>query len=84
MDSETSSKYCRNVVLTESETKADYILEAAATEHAVDGTTHQQWHFTLMNKDDVLMTTHPEVHLAHKFKHHFEEVCKYINGETKK
>lgn len=74
------SKYCPNVVLTQVETKADYILEAAETVSADEGTTYRNWHFTLMNQDgDVLMTTHPETHFTHKFKHHFEAVCKFIN-----
>jgi hypothetical protein len=74
------AKYCPNVVLTENEKKADYVLEAAETEKASEGTTYSQWHFTLMNSDgDVLMTTHPEIHFGHKTKHHFEEVCKFIN-----
>jgi len=75
------SKYCPNVVLTQNEEKADYLLEAAETTTADEGTTHNTWHFTLMNKDgDVLMTTHPEMHmLSNRFKHHFESVCKYLN-----
>ena len=74
------SKYCPNVVLTQNETKADYVLEAAETMSADEGTTSRHWHFTLMNRDgDVLMTTHPERHLTKRFKHHFEEVCKFIN-----
>jgi hypothetical protein len=75
------SKSCPNVVLTQNQSKADYILEAAETVKSSDGTSHQQWHFTLMNRDgDVLTTTHPEVHFAHHYKHHFEEICKFING----
>jgi hypothetical protein len=74
------AKNCPNVVLTENEKKADYVLEAAQTMSANEGTTHRQWHFTLMNSDgDVLMTTHPEIHFGSKTKHHFEEVCKFIN-----
>jgi hypothetical protein len=74
------SKYCPNVVLTQNDAKADYILEAAETVSADEGTTYSHWHFTLMNKDgDVLMTTHPELHFGKKFKHHFEAVCKFVN-----
>jgi hypothetical protein len=74
------SKYCPNVVVTQSEDKANYILEAAETMSASEGTTSRHWHFTLMNPGgDVLMTTHPEAHFTHRYKHHFESVCKYIN-----
>ncbi|SRR6266568_4466104 len=74
------TKYCPNVVLTQNEAKADYVLEAAETVSASEGTTHRRWHFTLMNAEgDVLMTTHPETHFTHKSKHHFEAVCKFIN-----
>lgn len=67
-------------MLTQNDTKADYILEAAETVGADEGTTCRHWHFTLMNKDgDVLMTTHPETHFGNRFKHHFEAVCKFIN-----
>jgi hypothetical protein len=41
------AKYCPNVVLTQ----ADYVLEAAETVRADEGTTYHKWHFTLMNKD---------------------------------
>jgi hypothetical protein len=55
-------------------------LEAAETVSASEGTTSRHWHFTLMNPGgDVLMTTHPETHFTHRYKHHFEAVCKYIN-----
>lgn len=74
------AKYCPNVVLTQSETKAQYVLEAAETVSANQGSTSGHWHFTLMNSDgEVLMTTHPEWRLIHGFKHHFEAVCKFIN-----
>jgi hypothetical protein len=74
------AKYCPNVLLTENQSKADYVLEAAETVSADEGTTYRHWHFTLMNSDgDVLMTTHPEAHFTHKYKHHFEDVCKFIN-----
>ena len=74
------TKYCPNVVVTQNESKADYVLEAAETTSVDEGTTYKHWHFTLMNADgDVLMTTHPEMHFKNKFKHHFEEVCKFIN-----
>lgn len=74
------AKYCPNVVLTQNEAKADYVLEAAETVSASEGTTHRGWHFTLMNSDgDVLMTTHPEAHWTKRFKHHFEAVCKFVN-----
>jgi hypothetical protein len=66
--------------IPEHEKKADYVLEAAETVSASEGTTYRHWHFTLMNSDgDVLMTTHPEIHFGNKMKHHFEEVCKFIN-----
>jgi len=78
--SEGFSKYCPNVVLTQNDAKADYILEAAESVSADEGTTYNHWHFTLMDKDgDVLMTTHPEIHFGKRFKHHFEAVCKFIN-----
>jgi hypothetical protein len=74
------SKYCPNVVLTQNQDKADYLLEAAETVSVDEGTTYKRWHFTLMNADgDVLMATHPEIHFGHKTKHHFEDVCKFIN-----
>ena len=74
------AKYCPNIVLTQNEAKADYVLEAAETVSAADGTTHRHWHFTLMNEGgDVLMTTHPETHFRNRFKHHFESVCKFVN-----
>lgn len=74
------AKYCPNVVLTQNDAKADYVLEAAETVTADEGTTYHKWHFTLMNKDgDVLMTTHPEIHWGSKMKHHFQSVCKFIN-----
>jgi hypothetical protein len=76
------AKSCPNVVVTENADKAQYVLEAGETQHASDGTTYSRWHFTLMNKDgDVLMTTHPEVHFGHKYKHHFDALCKYINKQ---
>jgi hypothetical protein len=74
------ANYCPNVVLTQNDKKADYVLEAAETVSADEGTASRRWHFTLMNLDgDVLMTTHPETHFTHRFKHHFEQVCKFIN-----
>ena len=82
------SKYCPNVVVTQNESKADYVLEAAEAKSGSQGTTH----FTLMNLGgDVLMTTHPTgsgygvggIHFTNKFKHHFEEACKYINRSNK-
>jgi hypothetical protein len=73
-------KYCPNVVLTQNEAKANYVLEASETVSADEGTTYKHWHFTLMNTNgDVLMTTHPEFHFGKTFKHHFEAVCKFIN-----
>ena len=45
------SKYCPYIVLTQNEAKADYVLEAAETISANEGTTHKHWHFTLMNHD---------------------------------
>src|ERR1700719_2956613 len=49
------AKNCPNVVLTQNESKADYVLEAAETTSASDGTTSRHWHFALMNSDgDVL------------------------------
>ncbi len=80
--SEGFAKYCPNVVVTENESKADYVLEASSKMTYSDGDSYSHWHFTLLNKDgDVLMTTHPETHVAHRFKHHFVSVCKYINGK---
>ena len=80
--SEGFAKYCPNVVVTENESKADYVLEASSKTTYSDGDSYSHWHFTLLNKDgDVLMTTHPEAHFTHRFKHHFESVCKYINGK---
>ena len=73
-------KYCPNIVLTQNEAKADYVLEAAETVSAHEGTTHERWHFTLMNANgDILMTTHPEFHFGKVVKHHFEAVCKFVN-----
>jgi len=58
------------------------VLEASSKTTYLDGDSYSHWHFTLLNKDgDVLMTTHPEPHFTRKFKHHFESVCKYINGK---
>jgi hypothetical protein len=80
--SEGFAKYCPNVVVTENEARADYVLEASSKTTFSDGDSYSRWHFTLLNKEgDVLMTTHPEAHFAHRFKHHFESVCKYINGK---
>lgn len=74
------SKFCPNIVLTQNEAKADYMLEAAETISADEGTTYKHWYFTLMNHDgDVLLTTRPEIHFGKKTKHHFEAVCKFIN-----
>jgi hypothetical protein len=76
------AKYCPNVMVTENEAKADYVLEASSKTTYSDGDSYSHWHFTLLNKDgDVLMTTHPERHFTHRFKHHFESVCKYINAK---
>ena len=78
--SEGFAKYCPNVVVTENEAKADYVLEASSKTTYSDGDSYSHWHFTLLNKEgDVLMTTHPEAHFTHRFKHHFESVCKYMN-----
>jgi hypothetical protein len=80
--SEGFAKYCPNVLVTENESKADYVLEASNRTTYSDGDSYSHWHFTLLSKDgDVLMTTHPERHFTHRFKHHFESVCKYINGK---
>ncbi len=80
--SEGFAKYCPNVVVTENETKADYVLEASSKTTYSDGDSYSHWHFTLLSKDgDVLIATHPEAHFTHKFKHHFESVCKYINSK---
>lgn len=80
--SEGFAKYCPNVMMTENEAKADYVLEASSKTTYSDGNSYSHWHFTLLNKDgDVLMTTHPETHFTHRFRHHFESVCKYINGK---
>lgn len=80
--SEGFAKYCPNVVVTENEANADYVLEASSKTTYSDGDSYSHWHFTLLNKEgDVLMTTHPERHFTHKFKHHFESVCAYINGK---
>lgn len=77
------AKYCPNVVVTENESKADYVLEASSKTTYSEGTSQSHWHFTLLSKDgDVLMTTHPEVHFRHIFKHHFESVCNYINAKV--
>jgi hypothetical protein len=78
--SEGFAKYCPNIVLNQNEAKADYVLEAAETVSAHEGTTRARWHFTLMNAEgDILMTTHPEAHWGKDVKHHFEAVCKFIN-----
>ena len=80
--SEGFAKYCPNVVVTENPSKADYLLEASSKTTYSDGDSYSRWHFTLLSKDgDVLMTTHPETHFAHRFKHHFVSVCKYINSK---
>ena len=76
------AKSCPNVVVTENQSKADYVLEASNRETYSEGNSHSRWHFTLMSVDgDVLITTHPEAHFTHRFKHHFESVCKYINSK---
>jgi len=80
--SEGFAKHCPNVIVTESESKADYVLEASSKTTYSDGDSYSHWHFALLNKDgDVLMTTHPEKHFRHRFDHHFESVCKYINSK---
>src|ERR1700691_3523506 len=79
--SEGFAKYCPNVVVTENEAKADYVLEAVNKTTYSDGDSASHWHFTLMTKDgDVWMTTHPEKHFkdnvkGQPFKHHFVSVC---------
>jgi hypothetical protein len=79
--SEGFAKYCPNVLVTENESKADFVLEASSKTTYLEGDSYSHWHFTLLSKDgDVLMTTHPERHFTHKFKHHFESVCQYINS----
>lgn len=76
------AKYCPNVVVTENEAKADYVLEAVEKTVVQDGDSSRKWHFTLLNKDgDVLMTTHPKLSIP-KYKHHFQDVCKFINGHS--
>jgi len=76
------AKSCPNVVVTENASKADYVLEASGKTTFSDGDSSSHWHFTLLSKDgDVLTTTHPEVHFTHRYKHHFDAVCKYINGK---
>jgi hypothetical protein len=80
--SEGFAKYCPNVVVTENEAKADYVLEASSKTTYSEGNSYSHWHFTLLDEDgDMLMTTHPEPHFTQRFKHHFESVCKYINGK---
>jgi hypothetical protein len=82
--SEGFAKHCPNVVVTENESKADYVLEASNKTSYSDGDSYSHWHFTLFSKEgDVLITTHPERHFTHKFDHHFESVCKYINAAHK-
>ena len=76
------SKNCPNVVITQNEEKTDYVLEAAETMSADEGTTDRHWHFTLMNKDGgVLLTTHPKMQFMFMptFKHHFQSVCRFVN-----
>ena len=61
------------------ETKA----QASSKTTYSEGNSSSSWHLTLLSKDgDVLITTHPEIHFMHGFKHHFESVCKYINGKN--
>jgi hypothetical protein len=80
--SEGFAKYCPNVLVTENEGKADYILEAVEKTTYEDGDSSKKWHFTLLSKDgDILMTTHPKMSLP-KYKHHFQDVCKFINGQA--
>ena len=81
--SEGLAKSCPNVVITENDCKADFVLEASNRVTYSEGDSYSHWHFTLLSKDgDVLMTTHPERHFTHRFKHHFETVCKYINSKA--
>jgi hypothetical protein len=77
-------KYCPNVLVTEDQTKADYVLEAAEVTTFDKGDSTRRWHFTLLSKDgDVLFTTHPKISFAGR-AHHFEDTCKFLNGPTKK
>lgn len=63
--SEGFAKYCPNVVVTENEAKADFVLEASSKTTYADGDSYSHWHFTLLDKEgDVLMTTHPERHFT--------------------
>jgi hypothetical protein len=79
--SEGFAKSCPNVMVTDNEAKADYVLEAINRPTYSDGDSYGHWHFTLLSKEgDVLMTTHPERHFKHRYQHHFESVCKYINS----
>lgn len=74
------AKYCPNVLVTENATKADYVLEAVEKTTYEDGDSAKHWYFTLLSKDgDVLMTTHPKFSFP-KYKHHFQDVCKFINS----
>jgi hypothetical protein len=45
------AKYCPNVVVTENEAKAEYVLEAVNHTTYSDGDSHSQWHFTPVSKD---------------------------------
>jgi hypothetical protein len=75
------SKYCPNIIMTQNQDKAEYLLEASETVGAINGTTNRTWHFALMNPDgDVLMTTQPEFLPGRRqAKQPFESVCKFIN-----
>ena len=70
--------------MTEDQTKADYVLEAAEVTTFEKGDSTRRWHFTLLSKDgDVLFTTHPKISFAGR-AHHFEDTWKTLVGSTKK
>jgi hypothetical protein len=74
--SEGFSKYCPNVVLTQHEEKADYLLEAFKDRKTVSGTSNRRWYLTLMNLDgDILVATTN----SKNSKQDFEAVCTFIN-----
>jgi hypothetical protein len=49
--SEGFAKYCPNVLVTENESNADYVLEASSKATYLDGDSNSHWHFTLLSKD---------------------------------
>ena len=76
------SKYCPNVVV-DGERGEGRLYSGSGGEDSRSGWRFvQKVVFHALKKDgDVLMTTRPKSSIP-KYKHHFQDVCKYINGHA--